>query len=115
MGETAPTRTRTLRQKALTPFCTSNISAPRNRIERITPASMKVGRLFCYIAVPLLLLAAGACRKESKSGSDFDLKIDAKSNIFAVGSGGLDANGGGKAAPSVSFEPRAGLLLTFSN
>jgi len=76
---------------------------------------MKVRRLFCYIAVPLLLLAACACRKENKNGSDFALKIDAKSNIFAIGSGGLEANGGGEAAPSVTFEPRAGLLLAFSN
>ena len=50
-----------------------------------------------------------------QSGPNFTLKIDAKSNVFAAGEGGLDQNGSGLAAPFVTFDAKAGLVLTFSN
>jgi hypothetical protein len=69
------------------------------------------------IALIGLMGISGCLLKKSAIGGDkdFTLKIDAKSNVFAVGEGGLDTNGGGVAAPSVTFEPRAGQVLTFSN
>ncbi|HEX7723000.1 MAG TPA: hypothetical protein VF397_12630 [Pyrinomonadaceae bacterium] len=64
-----------------------------------------------------LLIISGCLLKNSgtSTSNDLTLKINAKSNVFAAGEGGLDSNGGGVAAPSVTFEPRAGLVLTFSN
>ncbi len=76
---------------------------------------MTVAKVFSSIAVLSLLLAAFACSMIRKNPSDFTLKVDAQSNVFAAGPGGLDANGGGKAPPSAAFTPGAGMVLTFSN
>ncbi|HXI61720.1 MAG TPA: hypothetical protein VNF70_03385 [Pyrinomonadaceae bacterium] len=66
------------------------------------------------IALPII---SGCLVKSGGTGTSKDstLKINAKSNVFAAGEGGLNPNGGGVAAPSVTIEPRAGLVLTFSS
>src|SRR4030095_7199409 len=79
---------------------------------------MKLRLAFCFVAVLAGLMIAGGCLsnrmvKENKAG--FTVKINAKSNIFRAGTGDADANGGGEAPASVSFEPRAGLVLTFAD
>lgn len=48
------------------------------------------------------------------SGADFNLKVNAKSNVFRAGTGKTDALGGGELAPSVTFAARAGNVLTFT-
>jgi hypothetical protein len=71
-----------------------------------------------WFSVYLTLLAACGCslgKSLRTGGPDFTLKINAKSNIFRAGAGDADANGGGEPAPSVTFDARAGNVLTFSN
>ena len=80
---------------------------------------MKLRLAFCLVAVLAGLVLAGGCLshrtvKESKRGF-FTVGISAKSNIFRAGTGDADANGGGEAPASISFEPRAGLVLTFAD
>src|SRR5947207_2736394 len=78
---------------------------------------MKIRSTFCFAATLTALIVAGGCfsnRTANKGGPDFTVKVNAKSNIFRAGSGDADANGGGEAPASVSFEPRAGLVLTFT-
>ncbi|HJZ78867.1 MAG TPA: hypothetical protein VKD91_00935 [Pyrinomonadaceae bacterium] len=43
------------------------------------------------------------------------MKIDARANVFRAGTGEADALGGGVPAPSVTFDARAGNVLTFSS
>lgn len=79
---------------------------------------MNIRSTFCLAATLTVLLVASGClfnRATSGSGRDFTVKINAKSNIFQAGTGDADANGGGEAPASVSFEPRAGLVLTFAS
>ena len=49
------------------------------------------------------------------AAQQFTLKVDAKSNIFAVGAGGPAANGGGIAPAFITFKASAGRVLTFSS
>lgn len=79
---------------------------------------MKLRSAIAIVVVLITLLIISGCLAKSggtRAAKDSTLKINAKSNVFAVGEGGLDTNGGGVAAPSVTFEPRAGQVLTFSN
>jgi hypothetical protein len=66
-------------------------------------------------ALTALVVAGGGCSTMMvKRGASFHtVTINAKSNIFRAGTGDLEETGGGEAPASVSFEPRAGLVLTF--
>lgn len=78
---------------------------------------MKFRSGFYLAAAITALIVMGGClsnRTAKGNGPDFTVKINAKSNIFRAGTGDADANGGGEAPASVSFEPRAGLVLTFA-
>ena len=68
-------------------------------------------------ALTAFIVAGGGCSTMMvKRGTTlYSVTINAKSNIFRAGTGDADQNGGGEAPPSVSFEPRAGLLLTFAD
>jgi len=84
-----------------------------------------------WLSVSLILIALSfgcGLTKGRQSGVDggvapgvgpgrpnLSLKVDAKSNVFRAGSGDADANGGGEPAPSVTFEPGAGKVLSFSS
>lgn len=79
---------------------------------------MKTRLAFCFAAALTALVVAGGClsnRTAKGSGPDFNVMINAKSNIFRAGTADPDANGGGESPAAVSFEPRAGLVLTFAN
>lgn len=78
---------------------------------------MKTRSAFCFAgALTVLIVASGCLFNQAKGGGpDFTVKINAKSNIFRAGTGDADANGGGEAPASVSFEPRAGLVLTVAS
>jgi len=78
---------------------------------------MKLRSVF-WFAVVLAFIGASGClfkRAVNGSGPDYTIKINAKSNIFRAGTGDAEANGGGEAPASVSFAPRAGLVLTFAS
>ena len=67
-------------------------------------------------ALTALVVAGGGCatRMVNERGpSSYTVTINAKSNIFRAGTGDMDETGGGEVPPSVSFEQRAGLILTF--
>ncbi len=78
---------------------------------------MKLQFIFLFAAIMAFTTASGCLfnRAANGGGPDFTLKINAKSNVFRAGTGDADANGGGEAPASVSFEPRAGLVLTFAS
>jgi len=79
---------------------------------------MKNRLKFVFAAVLTTLVVASGClfnRSLNGSRPGFTVKVSAKSNIFRAGTGDADANGGGEAPASVSFEPRAGLILTFAD
>ena len=70
------------------------------------------------VFLTLTLLAGLGCnlKKATQTGGpDFTLKINAKANVFRAGVGEEAANSGGEPAPSVSFDARAGSVLTFSD
>jgi hypothetical protein len=77
---------------------------------------MKTRSAFWFAALTVSIVASGCLsnRPANGGGPDFTVKINAKSNIFRAGTGDADANGGGEAPASVSFAPRAGLVLTFT-
>jgi hypothetical protein len=64
------------------------------------------------------LIVAGACHSKRRPKGDtqnFNVKVNAKSNIFRAGTVDLDTNGGGEVPAAVSFEPGADLVLTIVN
>lgn len=77
---------------------------------------MKIPSKLYFVALTLLIITSGCLfnRTANGGGPDFTVKINAKSNIFRAGTGEAEANGGGEAPTSVSFEPRAGLFLSFA-
>ena len=82
---------------------------------------MTVERVFYSVALLVFLLVALGCHvipgvgNGSATTQDFSVKVDAQSNVFGAGAGGLDENGQGKAPPSATFEARPGMVLTFSS
>ena len=73
-----------------------------------------------YLSVTLLPLAYGCVLGKREmtrrpAVNQATLKINAKANIFRASGGDAEANGGGLVAPSVTFDPRAGNVLTFSD
>jgi hypothetical protein len=78
---------------------------------------MGIRSTFSFAIALTALIVAGGClfnKASNGSGPDYNVKINAKSNIFRAGTGDADANGGGEAPASVSFAARSGLLLTFT-
>jgi len=64
-------------------------------------------------ALAAALFASSCVNKRTQTSGD--LTVNARSNIFRAGTGGTDALGGGEPAPSVTFEARAGTVLTFTS
>jgi hypothetical protein len=74
-------------------------------------------RAISSVSLTLFVLVGFGCnlRKVAQAGSGgFTLKVDARANVFRAGTGEEAANSGGVPAPSVTFDPGPGKVLTFS-